>query len=176
MGGSMSLNEPIALTELLAQNADRIMGRLLKELPEKAGPFYQRLSADVLARRVQRLFDAFWEGMSQQSHQPLTRYIWATSRERGSEGVTVAELRAVGLCLREALLEVVDEAYADDPELCLRNSRQIEELILDGIGAGVEGFVDGREALISRQFEALWRSRRPEDGKQPLSDPLNKAK
>ena len=57
----------------------------------------------------------------------------------------------------EALLDAVDEAYADQPELHLRYSRDVEELILTGIGAGVRGFVDGREALISRQYQALKR-------------------
>jgi hypothetical protein len=160
----MKEQDPISLTELLAQSAERIMGRLMQDLSEKGGPFYQRVAPEVLERRVQRLFDAFWQGISQHSSKPLTDYIWTASRERGHEGMTVAELRTVGLCLRDALLEVVDEAYGNDPELHLRNSRQIEELILSGIGASVEGFVDGREALISRQYEALRRNQKVKSG------------
>ena len=110
--------------------------------------------------RVQRLFDAFWQGVSRNDPRPMTEYIWATSRERGDEGVNVAELQTVGLCFREALLEVVDEACAENPALHLRYSRQIEELILSGIGASARGFVDGREALITRQYAALRRSQK----------------
>ena len=161
----MNTGESISLTELLAQNAEPIMGQLIQTLREHGGPSYQRMSAGVLERRVQRLFDAFWQGISQNSPRPLTDYIWRASRERGHEGVTVAELRTVGLCLRDALLAVVDEAYSE-PALRLRCSRQIEELILSGIGAGVEGFVDGREALISRQYEALRRSQKAEDERE----------
>ena len=82
---------------------------------------------------------------------------------RGHEGFAVADLQVIGLCLRKVILEVVDEVYATDPALHLRNSRQIEELILSGLGASVHGFVGGREALISRQFEALRRSQKTED-------------
>jgi hypothetical protein len=34
---------------------------------------------------------------------------------------------------------------------------------LSGIGAGVQGFVDGREALIARQLEALRRTKRADE-------------
>ncbi len=154
----MDDRKPISLDELLAQKAEDILSRLLRELVEKGGPSYQKLSVQVLEMRLQRLFDAFWDGMSQHDAKPLTSYIWATSRQRGNEGFTVDELQTVGLCLRDTLLDVVDEVYIDDPALRLRYSRQIEELILTGIGAGVRGFVDGREALISRQYNALRRN------------------
>jgi AcrR family transcriptional regulator len=159
----MDGDEAISLTELLAQSAERILGRLLNELRAKGGPNYQQLPAEVLEMRLQRLFDAFWQGVSQNDPKPMIDYVWATSRERGNEGFTVAELQTVGLRLRDALLEVVDETYADDPALHLRYSRQIEELILSGIGAGVRGFVDGRETLIARQYDALRRGQKKKD-------------
>ena len=96
----------------------------------------------------------------------MVEYIWSTSRERGNEGFSVADLQVVGLCLRDSMLKVVDEVYAGDPKLRLRHSRRIEELILSGIGAGVQGFVDGRESLIARQFEALQRSQKDLDGQE----------
>lgn len=160
----MDEHQPISLTELLAQKAEPILTRLIKELRETGGASYKQMPLEVLEKRVQRLFDAFWQGMAQNDPKPMTDYIWATSRERGHEGVTVAELQTVGLRLRDALLDVVDETYADDPDLRLRYSRQIEELILSGIGAGVRGFVDGREALIKRQYEALRRGQTKKNG------------
>jgi hypothetical protein len=159
----MDDHQAISLSELLAQNAERILSQLIEELVERGGPSYQQMPIEVLEVRVQRLFDAFWQGMARNDPKPMTDYIWATSRERGHEGFTVAELQTVGLRLRDALLDVVDEAYADDPEQRLRHSRQIEELILSGIGAGVRGFVDGREALITRQYEALRRGQKKAD-------------
>ena len=150
----MDDRQMISLTELLAQNAEHILSRLLKELREKGGS-YQQMPRDVLEIRVQRLFDAFWQGMSQNDPKPMIDYIRAASRDRGNEGFTVSEVQTVGLCLRDTLLKVVDKAYADNTALRLRNSRYIEELILSGIGAGVGGFVDGREALITRQYECL---------------------
>ena len=82
-------------------------------------------------------------------------------RERGHEGFSVAELQSVALCLRDTLLDAVDEAYAHQPELHLRYSRQVEELVFSGISKGVQGFVDGREALIARQYRALRRNQQP---------------
>jgi hypothetical protein len=151
---------PISLDELCAQNAEQILNRLVAELKENGGPAYRRMAVDVLENRVQRLFDAFWQAVSQQDPKPLTDYVWKTGRERGHEGFSVAELQNVALGLRDALLDAVDEAYADQPELHLRYSRDVEELIFTGIGAGVRGFVDGREALISRQYQALKRKRK----------------
>jgi AcrR family transcriptional regulator len=159
----MDDNQPLSLTELLAQRAEQILDRLIQELREKGGSSYQQMPLEVLEKRVQRLFDAFWQGMSQNTPKPLTDYIWMTSRKRGHEGITVAELQTVGLCLRDALLDVVDEVYAGSPDERLSHSRQIEELILSGIGAGVRGFVDGRESLIKRQYEALRRGQAKKD-------------
>lgn len=156
----MNDREIVSLTELLAQNAERVLAQLLRVLKDKGGPGYQRLATDVLQTRIQRLFDAFWQGVAQNDPRPMTDYIATASRERGQEGFTVAEVQTVGLCLRDALLEVVDEAYATDPAQHLKVSRHIEELILSGLGAGVKGFVDGREALIARQYEALRRSQK----------------
>jgi hypothetical protein len=156
----MDDRKPISLHELWAQNAERLLNRLVQELKEGGGPAYQRMPVEVLQTRVQRLFDAFWQAVSQNDPKPMTDYIWAASRERGHEGFTVAELQNVSLRLRDALLDVVDEVYADYPEVHLRNSRQVEELIFTGIGAGVQGFVDGREALIARQFQALRRNKK----------------
>jgi hypothetical protein len=159
----MNDREPISLTELCAQNAERIMAQLIAVLREKGGPRYKELSAEVLQRRVQRLFDSFWQGISKNDPQPMTEYIWAASRERGHEGFSVAELQAVGLYLRDVLLGIVDEVYADNQELRLQNSRRVEELIWAGIGASVQGFVDGREALITRQYQALRRDQEKKD-------------
>jgi hypothetical protein len=149
---------PISLDELLAQKAENILSRLLRLLVEKGGPSYKKLPIQVLERRVQRLFDAFWQGMAQHDAKPMIDYIWNTSRERGNEGFSVDELQTLGLCLRDTLLDAVDEVYEAHPRLRLRYSRQIEELILTGLGSSVRGFVDGREALISRQTEALRRN------------------
>jgi hypothetical protein len=159
----MEENKPISLEELWAQNAESILQRLVQELKETGGPAYQRTPSEVLETRIQRLFDAFWEAVLQKDPKPMTDYVWAASRQRGHEGFSVAELQNVALRLREALLDVVDEVYADYPELHLRNSRQVEELILTGISAGVRGFVDGREALIARQYDALRRGKKAED-------------
>lgn len=159
----MDDSQPISLTELLAQKAELILSRLIKELRDTGGPSYKRIPLEVLEKRLQRLFDAFWQGMAQNDPKPMTDYIWEISRDRGHEGVTVAELQIVGLRLRDLLLDAVDEAFADDPDLHLRYSRQIEELILSGIGAGVRGFVNGREALIKRQYEALRRAQMKKD-------------
>ena len=159
----MEENKPISLEELWAQNAELILQRLVQELKEAGGPAYQRTPNEVLETRIQRLFDAFWEAVGQKDPRPLTDYVWAASRQRGHEGFTVAELQNVALRLRDALLDVVDEVYAGYPELHLRNSRQVEELILTGISAGVRGFVDGREALIARQYNALRRGKKEED-------------
>lgn len=156
----MKNQKTISLHELYAQNAERILDRLLTVLLETEGTTYRQMLKEVLRTRLQRLFDAFWQGISQNDPKPMIDYIWSTSRERGNEGFTVADLQVVALCLRDALLEVVDEAYADDPERRLHNSRRTEELILTGISAGVRGFVDGREALISRQYEALRRGQK----------------
>lgn len=159
----MDERQPISLDELLAQNADKILSQLIQELKESGGPTYQRIPMEVLENRVHRLFDAFWQAVSQQSPQPMIEYIRKTGRERGHEGFSVAELQNVALRLRDALLELVDRAYAGHPELRLRHSRSVEELILSGIGAGVQGFVDGREALIARQLEALRRTKRADE-------------
>jgi hypothetical protein len=159
----MEENKPISLEELWAQNAESILQRLVQELKETGGPAYQRTPTEVLENRIQRLFDAFWEAVLQKDPKPMTDYVSAASRQRGHEGFSVAELQNVALRLREALLDVVDEVYADYPELHLRNSRQVEELILTGISAGVRGFVDGREALIARQYDALRRGKKEED-------------
>lgn len=167
----MNDSKTISLTELLAQNAERVLSRLIEDLMKKGDSRYRQLPPDVLRARIQRLFDAFWQGIAQNDSKPLTQYIRSTSRERANEGVTVADLQAVGVHLRNALLEVVDEAYADDAELRLRYSRQIEELILSGIGSGVQGFVDGREALIARQFEALMRRRKKGDAEPGRNGP-----
>jgi hypothetical protein len=154
----MEDRKPITLDELVAQNAELILRRLIRELKESGGPTYQRIPLGVLQSRVHRLFDAFWQAVSQKDPKPLTEYVRATGRERGHEGFSVAELHNVAIRLRDALLELVDEVYADDPELRLHNSRNVEELIFGGISAGVQGFVDGREALIARQSEALRRN------------------
>ncbi len=159
----MDERQPISLDELLAQNADKILSQLMQELKESGGPTYQRIPMEVLETRVHRLFDAFWQAVSQQSPQPMIEYIRKTGRERGHEGFSVAELQNVALRLRDALLELVDKAYTGHPELQLRHSRSVEELILSGIGAGVQGFVDGREALIARQLEALRRTKRADE-------------
>lgn len=156
----MKERRTISLNELFAQNAERILDQLLAVLLEAEGTIYKQMSAEVLLTRVQRLFDAFWQGISQNDPKPMIDYIRVIGRERGNEGFTVADLQIVALCLRDILLEVVDEAYADDPERRLHNSRRTEELILTGISAGVRGFVDGREALIARQYQALRRSQK----------------
>jgi hypothetical protein len=154
----MADQTPISLDELLAQRAENILSRLLRTLVEKGGPSYKSLPMPVLERRLQRLFDAFWQGMAQGDAKPMVDYIWNTSRQRGNEGFSVDELQTLGLCLRDTLLDAVDEVYAEYPTLRLRYSRQIEELILTGLGSSVRGFVDGREALISRQTKALRRN------------------
>jgi hypothetical protein len=159
----LSSGEPISLDELCAQNADQFLGRLVQELKERGGPTYQQMPVAVLESRVRRLFDAFWQAVSQNSSQPLADYVWTTGRERGHEGFAVAELHSVALCLRDTLLDAVDEAYADQPELHLRYSRQVEELVFSGISKGVEGFVDAREALIARQYRALRRNQEPRE-------------
>jgi hypothetical protein len=151
----VSNGELISLDELCAQNAERFLSRLVQDLKERGGPTYRQMPIGVLESRVRRLFDAFWQAVAQNSSKPLTDYVWTTGRERGQEGFAVAELHSVALCFRETLLEAVDEAYADQPELCLRYSRQVEELVFSGISKGVQGFVDGREALITRQNQAL---------------------
>ena len=153
----------VSLPETLAQNAERILSRLVAQLRTQDGTTYGQLLPKVLETRVQQLFDAFWQGVAQNDPKPMTDFIQETSRSRGHEGFAVADLQVIGLCLRKVILEVVDEVYATDPALHLRNSRQIEELILSGLGASVHGFVGGREALISRQFEALRRSQKTED-------------
>lgn len=155
----MEDRKPISLDELLAQNAEQVLVHLVSELKESGGPTFQRISTEVLQNRLHRLFDAFWQSVSRKDPRPLTEYVRATGRKRGHEGFTVAELQNVALRLRDMLLELVDEAYADDPEQRLRNSRSVEELIFGGVSAGVQGFVDGRDALIARQFEALRRSK-----------------
>ena len=155
-----------SLPEALAQNAEYILGRVLKVLLKKEGSTYHEMPSEILQTRIQHLFDAFWQGVSQNDPKPMVEYIWSTSRERGNEGFSVADLQVVGLCLRDSMLKVVDEVYAGDPTLRLRHSRRIEELILSGIGAGVQGFVDGRESLIARQFEALQRSQKDPDGQE----------
>jgi hypothetical protein len=157
----MKDREPISLHEVLAQNAEYILDQLLTVLLNAEGTTYHQMSSEVLQRRIQQLFDAFWQTVAQNNPEPMVNYIWKTSRERGNEGFTVADLQTVALCMRDAMLTVVDEVYADAPVQRLHHSRRIEELILSGIGAGVRGFVDGREALISRQFEALRRSQKP---------------
>jgi hypothetical protein len=159
----MNDSEPISLDELWAQNAETFLNRLVRELKEGAGPTYQRMPVEVLETRVQRLFDAFWQAVSAKSPKPLTEYVWTAGRARGHEGFTVAELHSVALRLRNALLDAVDEAYADHPELHLRYSRQVEELIFAGVSTGVQGFVDGREALIDRQYRALRRNQTAEE-------------
>lgn len=159
----MSNGEPISLDELCAQNAEQFLGRLVQELKERGGPTYQQMPEEVLESRVRRLFDAFWQAVSQNSPKPLTDYVWTTGRERGHEGFAVAELHGVALCLRDTLLDAVDEVYANQPELHLRYNRQVEELIFSGISKGVQGFVDGREALIARQYRALRRNRMPRE-------------
>jgi AcrR family transcriptional regulator len=159
-GGKMKERKTTSLHELFAQNAERILEQLLAVLLETESTVYKQMPTEVLRTRVQRLFDAFWQGISQNDPKPMIDYIWATGRERGNEGFTVADLQVVALCLRDILLEMVDEAYANDPERRLHNSRRTEELILTGISAGVRGFVDGREALIARQYQALRRSQK----------------
>jgi len=170
VGGEMQDHAPISLDELWAQNAETILDRLVKELKASGSPAYQRTPVDVLASRIRHLFDAFWQAVARNDPKPMTDYIWTTSRERGSEGFSVADLQDVALRLRDALLDVVDVAYVDEPELHLHNSRRVEELILTGIGAGVRGFVDGREALISRQYRALRRNQQAPDGAQSSTD------
>jgi hypothetical protein len=159
----MDNGKPISLDELWAQNAEQILNRLVRELKKGGGPTYQRMPAGVLETRVQQLFDAFWQAVSQKSPKPLTDYVRTTGRRRGHEGFSVAELYTVALRLRDALLDAVDNAYADDPELHLSHSRYVEELILAGISTGVQGFVDGREALIARQYQALRRNQITEE-------------
>jgi hypothetical protein len=159
----MDERQPISLDELLAQKAEQILSQLIQELKDSGGPTYEKIPIEVLERRIHRLFDAFWQAVSQKSPQPMTEYIRKTGRERGHEGFSVAELQNVALRLRDALLELVDKAYAGHPELQLRHSRSVEELILSGIGAGVQGYVDGREALIARQLEALRRTKRADE-------------
>jgi hypothetical protein len=150
--------QPITLDELYAQSAEKVLSRLVSELKAAGGPAYQRMPVEVLESRVQRLFDAFWQAIAQKNPKPLTEYVWTTGRERGHEGFTVAELHTVALHLRDALLDLVDDAYAAHPELRLNYSRTVEELVFVGISTGVQGFVDGREALIARQTQALRRS------------------
>jgi hypothetical protein len=151
--------QPITLDELCAQNAEQILARLVKELKEVGGPTYQRMPLEVLENRVERLFDAFWQAIAQKNPKPLTDYVWMTGRERGHEGFAVGELHTVAVRLRNALLDLVDEACAGSPELQLSYSRTVEELVLVGISTGVQGFVDGREALIARQAQALLRNK-----------------
>jgi len=159
----MDKRQPISLDELLAQNAEELLSQLIQELKESGGPTYQKIPMEVLETRVHRLFDAFWQAVSQQSPQPMIEYIRKTGLERGHEGFSVAELQNVALRLRDDLLELVDRAYAGHPELQLHHSRSVEKLILTGVGAGVQGFVDGREALIARQLEALRRTKRADE-------------
>jgi hypothetical protein len=165
----MDDRKPTSLDELWAQSAEQIMNRLVIELKEEGGPTYQRMPIQVLETRVQRLFDAFWQSVSQQNATPLKEYVWTTGRERGHEGFSVAELHNVALRLRDALFDAVDEAFPDEPALRLRYSRTVEDLIFAGISTGVQGFVDGREALISRQYEAL--RRREDEGQEPSQPP-----
>jgi hypothetical protein len=153
----MQNSETIALNEVLAQNAEHILDQILMVLSEAKGTTYSEMPTEVLQTRIQQLFDAFWQSISQSNPRPFYNYIWSTSRARGNEGFNVGDLQTVGLCLRDVILEVVDQAYEDDPTLRLHHSRRIEELILAGIGAGVRGFVDGRESLITRQYQALQR-------------------
>lgn len=159
----MDERQPISLDELLAQKAEQLLSQLIQDLKESGGPAYVKLPTQVLERRIHRLFDAFWQAVSLNSPQPMIEYIRKTGRERGHEGFSVTELQNVALRLRDALLELVDEAYAGHPELQLHHSRSVEELILSGIGAGVQGYVDGREALIARQLEALRRTKRADE-------------
>jgi hypothetical protein len=159
----MNGGEPISLDELWAQNAEMLLDRMVRELKAEGGPAYRRISVQVLQTRVQRLFDVFWQAVSQNDPKPMIDYIRSTGRKRGHEGFTVSELQNVALRLRDAMLEVVDQAYADDAERRLINSRRVEELILSGVGAGVQGYVDGREALIARQYRALRRQTDEQD-------------
>ena len=53
----------ISLTELCAQNAERILARLLETLREKGGARYREIPVEVLQRRIQRLIDSFWQGV-----------------------------------------------------------------------------------------------------------------
>ena len=159
----MQNNEAIILNEVLAQNAEHILDQILTVLSKAKGTTYGEMPTEVLQARIQHLFDAFWQSISQNNPRPFYNYIWSTSRARGNEGFSVADLQSVGLCLRDVILDVVDQAYTTDPTLRLHHSRRIEELILSGIGAGVRGFVDGRESLITRQYQALTRSQHPDD-------------
>jgi hypothetical protein len=158
----MQNNETISLNEVLAQNAEHILDQVLTVLSKAEGTTYSEMPTEVLQARIQHLFDTFWQSISQNNTRPFYNYIWSTSRARGNEGFSVSDLQSVGLCLRDVILDVVDQAYTDDPTLRLHHSRRIEELILSGIGAGVRGFVDGRESLITRQYQALQRSQPPE--------------
>jgi hypothetical protein len=153
----MQNSETTTLNEVLAQNAEQILDQILMVLSETKDTTYSEMPTEVLQTRIQQLFDAFWQSISQNNPRPFYNYIWSTSRARGNEGFRVGDLQTVGLCLRDVILEVVDQAYEVDATLRLHHSRRIEELILSGIGAGVRGFVDGRESLITRQYQALQR-------------------
>ena len=44
----MNERQPISLDELLAQNAEHILRRLVRELKASGGPTYQRMPVEVL--------------------------------------------------------------------------------------------------------------------------------
>lgn len=147
-----------SLPEVLAQNMDSILQALVERLKESGGPAYTSQPVEVLGTRIQRLVDVFWQSIAQNDSTILTNYISGVTRERSSQGFSIRQVQRVAIILREVLLKIVDAAYAGDPALRLKNSRRIEELILSGFGAGAFGVEDGREAVISRQNQALRRT------------------
>jgi len=147
-----------SLPEVLAQNMDSIIQALVDRLKESGGPAYTSLPLEMLGTRVQRLVDVFWQSIAQNDSAILTNYISSVTRERSSQGYSIRQVQRVAIILRDVLLKVVDTVYADDPALRLKNSRRIEELILSGFGAGAFGVENGREAIISRQNQALRRT------------------
>ncbi|MCZ7567613.1 MAG: STAS domain-containing protein [Ardenticatenaceae bacterium] len=146
-----------SLSELLARHGHDILPVYVAAQQNTRAS--QLLSHEELQRQCATILDQLQQGRTYDpgaaSYDPLRQTLASISRTRAAQGFTPAETATFVFSLKEVLLPYLEQALADDPQEFARQLLALNRL-LDAFGLlTFETYVQGREALIREQSQAI---------------------
>ncbi|HBY93405.1 MAG TPA: anti-anti-sigma factor [Chloroflexi bacterium] len=146
-----------SLSDILARHGRDILPTYVAAQQVTRAP--QLLSREELERQCALILDQLQSGRtydpSAASYDPLRQTLASISRTRAVQGFTPAETATFVFSLKEVLLPYLEQALADDPQELAHQLFALNRL-LDAFGLlTFETYVEGREALIREQSQAI---------------------
>jgi rsbT co-antagonist protein RsbR len=151
------------LTHILAQHENDLLTEWLRTQKETLGSGRERVPESLLRSQSHDFLVALLDALNNGEGTDLSKPQWARmcgllgdlSRQRAMQGFSASETATFVFSFKQILFNRLRQEYGTDPEVLVRLTVQVTDL-LDKLGLyTTEVFQKGREEIISRQQQEM---------------------